>query len=164
MTTGQTLLTFGAMMLLSMILLRINITFLSTNIILYASKFIILATSLAISYIEEATGKAFDANTVSGTVTSTASLSTIGKETGEVYPDFDDFDDFHNYTHNTASDSTIQSAIYDISCTVQYVIPSNPNGSSGSKTWHKKLTVTVTSESMADTVVLSTIYSYFKFR
>ncbi|MFH0735485.1 MAG: hypothetical protein V1773_13605 [bacterium] len=162
MNTGQLLLTTSAMVLLSLLILRVNNGFLTTNSVMMENKFGVLAISIGSSLLEEATGKAFDANTVENTVTSTSQLSTIGKAVGEVYPDFNDFDDYNNLTK---VDSTLPSAVFNISCSVCYVNPSNPNVSTGStKTWHKKLTVVVTSPSMTDTIRFSTVYSYFFYR
>jgi len=162
MNTGQLLLTTSALVLLSLVILRINNGFLSTNQVMMENKFNVLAISLGSSLLEEATGKAFDANTAENTVTSLSQLSTIGPGAGEVYPNFNDFDDFDNLVK---VDSTLPSAVFTIRCNVCYVNPSNPNVSTGTtKTWHKKLTVTVTSPSMTDTVRFSTIYSYFYYR
>lgn len=161
MNTGQMLITIAALMLLSLVVLRVNNGFLSTNTVMMESKFGVLAVSLATSMIEEANGKAFDHFTDSNTVTLTSALSSLGPESGEVYPDFNDFDDFNNFTK---IDSTLPSAVFKIACKVNYINPANPESASGSKTWHKKITVQVTSESMQDTVEMSTIYSYFYFR
>ena len=54
------LITLAAMMLLSLIILRVSNTFLHTEDSLLDSKFGVLGISLATSMMEEATGKAFD--------------------------------------------------------------------------------------------------------
>jgi hypothetical protein len=46
---------------------------------------------------------------------------------------------------------------------VEYVNPSNPDVASAVRTWHKKLTVTVTSPDMKDTIRTRYIYSYWYF-
>lgn len=162
MNTGQLLLTTSAIVLLSLLILRVNNGFLSTNQVMMENKFNVLAISLGSSLLEEATGKAFDENTVENTVSTLSSLSTIGVDAGEVYPDFDDFDDFNNLVK---VDSTLPSAVFTIRCQVSYTSPSNPNSTTGTtKTWHKKLTVSVSSPSMVDTIRFSTIYSYFYYR
>jgi len=154
------MLTIGAMMLLSLVLLRVNSGFLSTNTVLMETKFGVLGVSLATSVMEEASGKAFDEHTDSNTVTDLNDLSSLGPD-GEVYPNFDDFDDYDGYEKIV---DTMPSAIFRISCKVDYVNTSNPDVVSGSKTWNKKLTVTVTSPSSQDTIRMSTIYSYFYYR
>ena len=154
------MITIAAMMLLSLVLLRVNSGFLSTNTVLMETKFGVLGVSLATSVMEEASGKAFDENTDSNTVTSLSGLSSIGPD-GETYPNFDDFDDYNGYERIV---DTMPSAVFKITCKVDYVNTSNPDVVSGSKTWNKKLTVTVTSPSSQDTIRMSTIYSYFYYR
>lgn len=165
MGTGQMLITIAAMMLLSTILLRINSTFLSTSTTLYETKYDVLAVSLGTSIIENATSKAFDENTTSTPASSIPDLSNhLGPETGEVYPNFDDVDDFDNYTMTTANDTTFLSAVFDVTCKVDYVNASDPQQVSSSRTWHKRINVMVTSPSMQDTIRLSSVVSYWYFR
>jgi hypothetical protein len=167
MNTGQLLLTIGSMFILALVVLRVNNTFLSTSDIMFNSKFGVLAVSLGTSVIEEASGKAFDTKTDTASVTSTNLLTlanNLGPETGETYPHFNDFDDYNGLTK---ADSTMPSAVFNISCRVCYVIP---NGTAITETstrqWHKKIEVTVTSPSWKkddgtpQSIVLSSIYSY----
>ena len=160
MNTGQMMITLAAMMLLALVILRVNNGFLSTNTVLMETKFGVLGVSLATSIIEDATGKAFDENSDSGTVTALNDLSTLGPD-GEVYDNFDDFDDYKGLVY---IDSTMPSARFKITCDVVYVEPTLPDSFSGVKTWHKKLTVMVTTPSSQDTIRMSTIFSYFYFR
>ena len=163
MNTGQMLLTIGAMILLSTLILRVNNNFAGNTDTVYNSKFAILASSVGASVIEEAMGKAFDENTIDAPISSPNALTTpakLGPESGENYPNFDDFDDYNKYTK---IDSTMPSAIFKIVCSVSYVNPTTPNINSGSSTWTKKISVTVTSISMKDTVRLSSLFSYWVF-
>lgn len=163
MNTGQMLLTIGAMILLSTLILRVNNNFAGNTNTVYNSKFAILAASVGSSVIEEAMGKAFDENTVNAPASSTADFTLpnkLGPESGETYPNFNDFDDYNGYTK---IDSTMPSAIFKVECVVTYVNPSTPNIDSNSSTWTKKISVTITSNSMADTVRLSSLFSYWVF-
>ncbi len=167
MNTGQMLITMGAIVLLSLVILRINNVFFHTSSVMLDTKFGVMAVSLGTSIIEEATSKAFDAATDTNTVSSLSSLTdpnSLGHGSWEVYPDYNDFDDYNGFTKSTEGDSTFQSAVFNISCKVVYVDPSNPDVKSSVRTWHKKLTVTITSPSMLDTVRLNTIFSYWYFR
>ena len=174
MNTGQMLMTVGAIALLTLVILRVNNNFLGTNVVLMKSKFGILAVSLATSIIEEANSKAFDEVSDTMGVNNLNLLTqpnSLGPEGGEVYPNFDDFDDFNNLQFNTSNDSTFLSAVFDVSCNVEYVTDSNPDGTSASRTWHKKITVTITSESMEDlysnkqdTLNMSSVFSYWFYR
>lgn len=165
MNTGQMLITIGALMLLSLVILRVNNSFLSTNTVLTENKLSVLAVSIATSALEEARGKAFDENTDTSTVSNASELSSIGPEEDEVYPLFNDFDDYDGLVRLTENDSSAYyPAPYKVESEVNYIDPSNPDGISNTKTWHKKITVTVTSDYMRDTIKLSSIYSYFYFR
>ena len=154
------MITMAAMMLLSLVILRVNNGFLNTNGVLLETKFGVLGVSLATSVMEEASGKAFDENTDSNTVTNVNDLSSIGPD-GEIYPNFDDFDDFDGYLKVI---DTMPSAVFEITCKVDYVKTDSPESSTHHKTWNKKLTVTVSSPSSTDTIRMSTIYSYFYYR
>ncbi|MFW9930828.1 MAG: hypothetical protein ACFFD1_15675 [Candidatus Thorarchaeota archaeon] len=170
MNTGQSMLAIGAIILLSVITLRINNNLATSNDIMMQSKFGILATSLAQSFIQDASGKTFDSNTTGGkTVNSTTLLTAsdeLGPEGTEKYPNFDDFDDYNDFD-TTITD--LPSAIYYLQCKVCYVDPNNVNVVSSAPTWSKKITVTVTSLISKDTtnlasknkIVLSSIYSYW---
>lgn len=162
MNMGQSMLAIGAMILLSIVVLRVNNSFLSTNSVMMESKFGVLATSLAQSMVEEASKKAFDEKT-SGVALFDVTLLTgpgsLGPE-GESYLNFDDFDDYNGYTRDVTN---LPSAIYHISCSVNYISPLSPDIISSNRTWNKKITVTVTSPSSPDTVKLSSIFSYWSF-
>jgi len=170
MNTGQSLLSIGALLLLSLTILRVNNSILTTDTVMQDSKFGILATSIATSLIEKASKKAFDANTFGNAVSSLSELtpaSGLGLGSGESAPDScNDFDDFDGYT---AQITNLPSAVFNVSCQVCYVNPTNPDGKLNTQSWHKKMTVTVSSpnignEERTDTIRLSTIYSYWHFR
>ncbi len=170
MNTGQSLLSIGAMFLLSLTVLRVNNSILVTDTVMQDSKFGILATSLATSLIEKASKKAYDANTYDDAVTSKSELTSpvgLGPGSGEIAPDLcNDFDDFNGYVDSVTN---LPSARFYLSAEVCYVDPNNPNGKLNTQSWHKKMTVTVTSpdignEERRDTIRLSTIYSYWHFR
>ncbi|MCW8849008.1 MAG: hypothetical protein OQJ81_03440 [Melioribacteraceae bacterium] len=170
MNTGQMMITLGALALLSLVVLRMNNGFLNTSGILLDSKLGVLATSVATSMVEEATGKAFDAQTHSTTVSSLASLtspSSLGPASGEAYADFNDFDDYNGF-HKI--DNTMPAAEFSVDCEVYYVTDTDLEKKSTSRTWHKRIDVYVSSKSMyghdeiPDTVVMSAVYSYWYFR
>jgi hypothetical protein len=166
MNTGQMIMALGAMLLLSVIMLRVNTANLTNETIRDDAQYGVLATSIATSIIEEAQSKAFDEKTDTMNVTALTQLtSVLGPETGETESTFDDFDDYNNFTKR---DSTMPSAIFDISCQVVYVDPGNIEGSTSNRTWNKKLIVTITRPIAADSSVLAlrtaSIFSYWYFR
>lgn len=171
MNTSQMMITIGALLLLSLVVLRVNNGFLNTNSVLLDSKLGVLGTSVATSIIEEATGKAFDEATVENTVTAVVDLKlpgSLGPEVGESYSDFDDFDDFNGYVR---IDTTTPAAEFHLNCKVEYITDTDLDNKSNIRTWHKKITVYVSSPSMytideyhPDTLTMSAIYSYWFFR
>lgn len=167
MNTGQMLLTIGALLLLSTVMLRVNSNNFSTESVRDEARFGVIATSIATSIIEQAKNRAFDANTDSNSVDLLSDLTPVfdlGPDAGEDFADIktlNDFDDFDGYS---AIDSALASAIFEISCTVDYVSKTNVTGISSTPTWHKKISVTVASPSMGDTLTESSIYSYWYFR
>ena len=177
MTTGQMLITVAAMLLLSLLILRVGSTTIVNQDSMQTSKFGVLAVSIASSILEEATMKSFDenANTVPRTYFSNVNELTVsgsfGIDTGED-PDststFDDFDDFHNYT--TSYDS-LGSAIFNVTCEVNYVDPDIGGFVTANRTWHKMLTVTISSPSVVkpgtdemQEFVFRKVFSYFHFQ
>jgi MSHA pilin protein MshD len=124
------------------------------------SKIGILATSIGTSLIEEASKLAFDEKTKVNPVNNLNYLTpvlSLGQDSAGV---FDDFDDFNNYTQ----EDTIYTIPFHTKCIVTYINPTNPDAASSNRTWHKKLTVKISSDFSKDTLELSTIYSYWYFR
>ena len=162
------ILALGAMILLTILITNVNKNSLYTEDIMYDSNFGITATSIASSIIEDASKKRFDnifyinSSTVDDPSHFT-SPAFLGVDSGEVASDprtFNDFDDYNNYT---GVDSTMPSAIFNISCKVCYVNDNALDDSASTQTYHKKITVKVWSASMKDTMVMSSIFSYWNF-
>ncbi len=141
----QSLLSMGAMILLTLVSLRFNSTMLSSQTADLESKVYLTAISLGDNIIEEAKTKAFDISTINFPTTNPATLTApggLGPAYGETYPNFNDFDDFNNF-HETIQAPYLET--YYISCVVTYVQPNNPDQVSSTQTFYKRLTVTVTS-------------------
>lgn len=174
MSSGHTMLSVGAMLLLSITILGINGKFLNTSTVLYNTKFGVLAVSLGTSIVEEANGKAFDLAGSDDAITDLGLLTapgSLGPASGEYYPNFNDFDDYNNlHKVDSIKINSMTFAAFTIDCKVSYVSETNPSNISSVRTWHKRLDVSVTSESMKnannqqDTVRLSSVYSYWHFR
>jgi hypothetical protein len=161
----QMILTIGAMILLGSVIIMVNSNILTTEDVLYDSNFGILATSIGSSIIEEANKKYYDDLTDTVVVTNKTNLFTapsdLGIESGEDPNDiltWDDFDDFNGYSY---VDSTMPSAVFNVECEVVYISPSDLNSKSNSREWSKKIIVKVSSESMKDTIVQTSIFSYW---
>lgn len=162
------ILALGAMILLTILILNVNKNSLYTEDVMYDSNFGITATSIASSIIEDASKKRFDnihfvdSSRVynSNNFTNAANL---GIDSGEVANDSRTFNDFDDYDGFTGSDSSMPSAIFNFSCKVNYINDANPDASLNTQSFHKKITVKVWSESMKDTMIISSIYSYWNF-
>lgn len=160
MNLGQSLFAMGALLILSLTILRMNNNILSTDETVMDSKVGILATSIGTSLIEEASKLAFDEMTRTDPINNLLLLTPsllLGQETPGV---FDDFDDFNNYVQH----DTIYSIPFHTQCSVTYINANNPDGATTTNTWHKKLTVKISSDFSRDTLELSTVYSYWYFR
>lgn len=170
MSNTQMVLALGALILLSLIIINTSRSTMMTEDVLYDSNFGITATSIASSIIEDASKKRFDhvfyidSSTVYDANFFT-SVGSLGPDSGEVSSDpktFNDFDDYNDYSTLDTSMAK-QTAPFNVECQVNYVSPDDLDNISGSKTFHKKITVRVSSEFMKDTIVMSSIYSYWNF-
>ena len=163
MNTGQMMLSLGALIFLSVIILNVNSNQLSTEETMINSKLGLIAVSLATSYLEEANARAFDLATVDNFVTDLNTLtspSSLGPAGGEYYPNYNDFDDYNGL--NRVDD--VDDVPFNVKCTVVYVNATSPDTKSSNKTWNKKLTVKIytANELMQDTIEVSSIFSYWK--
>jgi MSHA pilin protein MshD len=148
MGTGQMMLTIGAMLLLSTVILNMNNIFLSTTNSMLNDKLTIVAASLAESKINHA--KSLDFDEKAGSRTSPNFFTSPGNlgVDGEVYSTFDDFDDYNNYM----SIDTVYEIPFNVECRVEYIniFSDGTSSSSASQTYCKKMTVKVTSQFMMD--------------
>jgi hypothetical protein len=173
---GNYLLAFGALVIFSVFSLIANQSIVNNKKVAMESQFIITATSLAQSVIEEAKNKAFDANATTDTITVVGSLSSTmapeGSENSSVpLPDYilnnsfrsasfyNDIDDYNGYSRVV---TTPFSGTNTITVQVAYANSTSPYDVTGTKTWCKKMTVTVTSPfiSLPGGVVLTYIFTY----
>jgi hypothetical protein len=160
------ILALGAMILLTILLMNVNRNSLLTEDVMYDSNFGITATSIASSIIEDASKKRFDnifyvdSSTVTNVNDFTVSAN-LGVDSGEVITDVLTFNDFDDYKGYTTVDSSMPSAIFSVLCDVYYVNPATPDVKVNTQTWNKKIFVKVWSESMKDTMVMSSIFSYW---
>ena len=162
------ILALGAMILLTILITNVNKSSMFTEDTMYDSNFGITATSIGSSIIEDASKLRFDQTFyVDSSTVHDPSLFTpaanLGVDSGEIVNDpqtFNDFDDYNNYS---GVDSTMPTAIFNFYCRVNYVNDNALDDSTTTQTFHKKITVRVWSISMKDTIVMSSIYSYWNF-
>lgn len=154
---GNLLITVGALSLLGLLILSTGSNLLNNNVTITESEVVITGVSLAQSLIDEIKTKNFDQNEVSGTIDSPNDLSQVlGPDSGENIglPDtssthsfnshsvYNDIDDYNGYTRIVDTDIAEN---YTINCTVNYVQVTNPDNASGTRTYCKRIIVTVTS-------------------
>ena len=160
MSSTQTLLTIGAMMILALVALRFNSALVTSQSADLSNKVYLTAFSLADNIIEEAKVKNFDETTIHFPTTNPSTLSPVlGIDTTtEVYPNFNDVDDFNNFK-DTITAPYFET--YFIDCYVHYVSASNQDQISATQTFYKKLIVTVRSPYLTspDSVTLSYIFT-----
>jgi hypothetical protein len=162
MNTGQMLLVLGAMVLLSSLILSANRSVLENTDMVAQGGYRLAATSLGRAMIEEARTKEFDEKVVGTPPTSLplgfTAHGTLGPDSGESDPDFDDVDDFHGLDRDL---TTADSVGYRLSVQVGYVDTADPNTVISSRTFYKKMDVTVSSDYFSGDTVLTYIFSYW---
>ncbi|HEX9739349.1 MAG TPA: hypothetical protein VGA29_01130 [Ignavibacteriaceae bacterium] len=168
MTSIQMILALGAMILLTILITNVNKNSLHTEDVMYDSNFGITATSIASSIIEDASKKRFDHiyytdSTAVYNVNNFTPAANLGIDSGEVAANSRTFNDFDDYDGYTGVDSTMPSAVFNFSSIVNYINANDPDATLNVQSFHKKITVKVWSESMKDTMIMSSIYSYWSF-
>ena len=148
-------------MLMSTLILSSNRAVLENSDMVAQGAYRLMATSLGQAVIEEAGSKEFDEEVVGTPPTDLPSGFTapgaLGPD-GESDPDFDDVDDFNGLERDiTAADSVG----YHLSVQVGYVDAADPNTVISSRTFFKKMDVTVSSDYFSGDTVLSYIFSYW---
>jgi hypothetical protein len=123
------------------------------------NKVYLTAFSLADDLLEEIKQKAFDQQTVAfksispDALTATANL---GKESGEVWPNFNDIDDYNNYTKPV---SLPHAEKYTITSKVSYVQASDQNQISSTQTYFKRVELFVDSPYLKHQLKLSYVFT-----
>jgi len=145
MNTGQTIITMGALILLTVAVLNFNKTLSYSDISLAQNRYRLEALSIITSYIEQASQYYFDE--VSTDTTSAKQLSdfTLPNNLGFDSNDnsiIDDFDDFNNYT---VIDTGISGIMYRVHFKVDYVkLQGDQVVTSSNKEYNKRMNISVT--------------------
>jgi hypothetical protein len=174
MSTGQTILTIGAFMFLTTILLNFYSVVAHTGDTITTGQDGILATTIATSYMEIAQGLSFDAiSDTSNIAIANPSVLTsglsLGREAGEdSIALYNDFDDFHRTTVDRQAMGT--NRIYRTMFSVSYVNPDNLLLTTTTQTFVKRMDMKTwrifpiaESELDIDTVRTSLVLGYFHF-
>lgn len=174
MTTGQTILSIGAFMFLTTILLNFYRVAAETGDSIASGQDGILATTITATYAEIAHGLAFDAvtDTTNAALANPFALTAPADLGSEALEDslgqFNDFDDYNGKT--TDKQATGTNRRYRTRFTVYYVNPDNVNQKSFIQTYVKRMDMTTwrifppaSSATEIDTVRTFLILGYFHF-
>jgi hypothetical protein len=164
MHSGETILAIGGLILLSIFALSLNSSIVQNQSILYQSEGILDAYAIAQKYLEQAEVFRFDENKSATIPSSFTYLNNLGPDTGEQYPYYNDIDDFNNFS---ITDSTSGHSHYLINISVYYITKSNPEIPTPTRTYFKRMEVTVSSEFLQElpsrSVSLQRVFCYHNF-
>lgn len=155
------MLVIGSIFLITILILNFYTANTNQMSISVNNEAIITAAGIGQAMIDNILTRAFDEATISQSVNTVDSLATaiaLGPDAGEVYTyQFDDVDDFKNFA---AVDSSTRLSNYDISVDVNYVVKLTPGTISASRTFTKRIDVTVWSQYLPDTLTISHVIAY----
>ncbi|MBM4176633.1 MAG: hypothetical protein FJ213_10755 [Ignavibacteria bacterium] len=158
MHSNQLLLVAGALGILGLLIISTNTATFQNLAVKLENRSTLSTISIAQSLIEEIKTKSFDENTLIGfqhSVNNLTVASSFGPE-GESYPNFDDIDDYHNYSRTISTDdSNAITAVVKVS----YVNESQPEYTSTTNTYLKKVTIELTGGNLLQKITLSRIFT-----
>ena len=157
----QQFLVIGGILILSYLSLtffKSNSTQTDSN---YNNEVIIMGTGIGQSMLEEILTKSFDENTITSSVNnadSLTSVSSLGKDAGENSSlKYDDVDDYKNFTR---SDTLENLGVFTTTVLCCYVNEANTDLTSYSRTFLKRIDVSVTGENLKIPLKFNYIVSY----
>jgi hypothetical protein len=169
------ILTIGAILLFGVFLKTSNQLMIGNNQIASTNEYYISALSVGQSVIDEAKTKSFDEKAIGKAIFAADSLTAVGslgRESGaEAVPSpdtlrtgtfgsvtkFDDIDDYNGYRRLV---NTTRAEGYHVLVSLNYASETNPETSSASKTFCKRMTVKVWSKFIPDTLKFSYAFTY----
>jgi hypothetical protein len=158
----QSLLAIGAICLFALVSLNFNTTVVQNISLEVENKVYLTAFSLADDMIEEIKQKAFDKWTAGNNLQVVALSSLTDPDSlgnaGKIWPNFTDIDDYNNYSKTITKLPYLED--FNVSTTVAYANPSNfDDDTYKTRSFYKKVYVTVTSQYLTNPVKLSFIFS-----
>ena len=161
MAGNQMMLSIAAMIFLSMLILNVHSSTTDKLIILYSNEAVIEATGIVQAVFEEIQTKAFDENTVSDAAKERNLLTpvlSLGADSSEaVYIEFDDIDDYNGLS---ITDTANVMGEFELDVLVYYVDETSPYDSSGTRTYIKRVDVTISNVSLPTTLSFKKLISY----
>ncbi len=161
MNTGQIILTVGAMMLFSFIVISFGDLQSNFTTISLMNESIVTGSGICQSIVDEINAKSFDETTVGGAITVKEGLTvsaSLGPDGGETnYLLYDDVDDFDNHARTVSSERL---GDFVATVTVSYVNFDTPDTESMTRSFYKKVSVEVTTDLLDGTITQTSVVSY----
>jgi len=155
----QSFLSLGALMIFSLISLRFDSAVLQNTEVEVENKVYLTAFSLADDLLEEIKQRAFDEQTVDFKAITASALTpsaSLGKESGEAWPNFNDIDDYNNYTKPV---SLPHAENYTVISKIDYVLESDQDQTSTSPTYFKRVEIFVDSPYLRHQLKLQYVFT-----
>ncbi|MBD3288970.1 hypothetical protein GF337_09220 [candidate division KSB1 bacterium] len=175
MNTGQTLLTIGAMMILSLAVFNVNKMLLHCDFSLSENRYRLEAISLLTSYVEQTSQYFFDEASTDTTSQKNLEDFTPPDNLGFEYNDHGNIDDFDDLHQMVLIDTGRSGVIYRNYFQVDYVkLQGNNIVISNEREYHKRMTIFITDNydtpllykykngaKVRDTLQVSFVHSYW---
>ncbi len=162
MNTGETILTIGSLILLSLFTLTLTSHNVQEQTTLYNSGQVIEAIGIAQKYIEKAELLNFDEDKSAMSTGAFTEPDYLGPDYGENVNTYDDIDDYNGLSVT----ETLGSIPYSVSIDVDYVAETSPYQQVAYRTYIKQIKVTVSSSKFSENtppLVLKKLFAYHYF-
>jgi hypothetical protein len=166
MNTGQVMLSIAAFMFLGTVMVNFNHLVLANNESMSDNHDLIIASTIASTYLDAAQAMNFDENSIENPVSDPTGMTPpldLGPDGEYDITQFDDFDDFNGYSLTEQAEGN--NGVFRSDFTVSYVDPEDINYRSV-QTFVKRLDIKtwrVDVPDSRDTVRMFTTMAYFKF-
>jgi hypothetical protein len=146
------MLVIGAFMIFGIVRMNFQSTSLESEQFMESNTYIQQSTTIARALMDEIQQYKFDAVLNWKRIAYPADLTSCGKGSGEVYPTWNDMDDFHNAVFVSPAPGLTPTNTppclwgtegYTVRVAVQYVNPDNPTQLTWSRTYAKRVTISV---------------------
>ena len=155
------MLSIAGIFFLSLLILDVNKGTGSRLIEQYSNEAVIEATGIVGGLFEEIQSRAFDEETITGSVKKSnllTNLISIGPDSAEyLSTSFDDIDDYNNYM---LVDSTTGMGDFTLMVNVYYVEEDDPDSDSSSSTFLKRIRIAINNQYLPVILVFNRLVSY----
>ncbi len=155
----ELLLVLVGAVLFSLLMLQINTNIVEGREALQELEIEHTAAAVAQQFIEEAKARDFDEQVGAITTAQMPAFFTLllGPELGEAHPNFNDVDDYHGLNKTVA----VEGIDFHVQIAVAYVQDADPESVVLVQTFFKKMTVTVSSSWLHNSITLKHVFTFF---